>query len=1275
MVNWEDLDDITRFSTYTTNINDIPTRNNFLDIEAQDILNYALPDLDVNLMATSANDSFYKGDYAIKVYGSMIDGSKAEVTITDIPVYFDVLIDRPNLTRSELLDSIISTKGILNPNIIITEIKSDKLTYSKEQSRFYRVFFKSSADRANSIRALRKKYTFYSDDTKNYYLIAARVFKLELSNWVLIKDYTYKAGKENEIISHKFIVKYKNYIKQDDDTIAKLDFTYRSNTMLVVWDIETCNGDGSLLVPTPELDHTKVFMICMSFHWANDINSLYRLCITDKKTISPKWTTFHCNSEEHILETFVLVLRRFAPDIISGFNDSGYDWPFICVKMMKYKMLPMLFEELAPYRKTFELDKILKFGYKTGGIQIKIDNSYDIQCRSPFIDGIVCIDSSIVVKKQNNKMPSYSLKVTLNEFKLPTKVDLDIKSMFAYYENGTVDEMNEIAYYCMIDSISVQRILIYLRSISNYRDTSSIACISIQENYKNAIGLRVVNLLAMEANDKGKLLRHSMNISDDEGKFPGAYVFNPIKGLTPNSKAIGDIFNCKEDEFEEAHKNMHNERPVVAYDFASLYPSIMILYNLSPDTILISQEQVDEYPNKDDLHHIEFEYDSKLVHVWAIKHHKDPKKYGLIPEVLSKLASKRKYFKGLLKTADDKLRHSEGLTNEQIEILKYEKNYYNLKQNGIKVYMNSFYGEMGNKLSPFYLVELAGSVTKSGKQNILNVANYIEREGFKIKYGDTDSLYVTLPNKLFYECDKDYKSSKINIEEYYRKMVEISMNVMNTEEQKINSFIESQTNSKILRMECEGCYYPMIFLGKKKYFGLHHIEFADFNNAELSIKGLDVIKTNTAGIVKKISEMVMDRTMSIPSTHTILDIVKNVIKDAFTIIDWEFEDFILRAKWKPKKDNKSVKTFMDRMQIYHLKEIEYNKQLYQNGLDSIDLQYTPIKEGESFDYVIVEPRTYLNVNGTKLDIKAGNLMEYASVALKNKYKIWTKYYMEHYVVGACARFINSEDIFNPPKDCNIKEDYYRIDKSKKFLIDYIKKISPDVEPTKLERKIANDKYKTTQEMIASKQSNNVSTLFKGPLDVIMFKKETESVYEICEKIFRKLNVLCTKNVNSLKVSYYKKACEYMNINPSNGDDINPIKYKGKKQKPIIYLYKKMFNKMQTDMSKQYLPELENFIKSISESSLSYKEVLENIIETGNFNFGLDFFDQNGININHTFIELGKLCEKIMIAITIERRNEKIKSMILDILAKRNNDNMICTKKMAMEIMNIKPFTL
>ena len=78
--------------------------------------------------------------------------------------------------------------------------------------------------------------------------------------------------------------------------------------------------------------------------------------------------------------------------------------------------------------------------------------------------------------------------------------------------------------------------------------------------------------------------------------------------------------------------------------------------------------------------------------------------------------------------------------------------------------MNTFYGTAGI-VNP--LRELAGGVTSAEQRNIKLVANFVKRKGFRIKYRDTDSLYLVCSEEFFQECDTAYDNGNgLSKEEY-----------------------------------------------------------------------------------------------------------------------------------------------------------------------------------------------------------------------------------------------------------------------------------------------------------------------------------------------------------------------------------------------------------------------------------------------------------------------------------------------------------------------------
>ena len=370
----------------------------------------------------------------------------------------------------------------------------------------------------------------------------------------------------------------------------------------------------------------------------------------------------------------------------------------------------------------------------------------------------------------------------------------------------------------------------------------------------------------------------------------------------------------------------------------------------------------------------------------------------------------------------------------------------NVKQNALKVYMNTFYGEAGNSLSPFFLLQLAGGVTSAGQYNIKLVADFVKSKGFYIKYGDTDSLYLVCPEKYFEECDNDYVMGKLTIEEYYSSMVRITMRVMNNTKTDVNNYLFSDNGSKYLKMAYEEVLYPVVFTGKKKYYGIAHDSIVNFKPKKLFIRGIDIIKQGQSGMAKTVGNKIMWTCMDILNQETVKTIVENVIKDAvLNKNQWSFDDFIKSDTWRPNKKNISVHMFINRMKAYR-------------EINSTDLLLYELPEpGERFSYIIAKKDAIsdlFDLHGRKAPIKKGNKMEFVKVAKALNIPIDVSFYMINYVVGICARFINSDFV---PINSSVNEiDEKKIDEmsqkaAKKYLEDFIKSLE-NVDPTTMKKR-------------------------------------------------------------------------------------------------------------------------------------------------------------------------------------------------------------------------------
>jgi DNA polymerase I len=177
-------------------------------------------------------------------------------------------------------------------------------------------------------------------------------------------------------------------------------------------------------------------------------------------------------------------------------------------------------------------------------------------------------------------------------------------------------------------------------------------------------------------------------VNEDYKKYEGAYVLDPIIGF-------------------------HTDIQVP--DFASLYPSIIVSWNMSNETMLHDGVQ---YPHDVMANHA-------VATATGVRFRTDFE--GMIPMSLRELIAKRNEYK---KRSKD---------------LPVESNEYrnvNRLSTAVKVVTNSFYGLLGNEGSRYHNREIARSVTLTGQLLIREMMKYFERKGFTSVAGDTDSVFV-----------------------------------------------------------------------------------------------------------------------------------------------------------------------------------------------------------------------------------------------------------------------------------------------------------------------------------------------------------------------------------------------------------------------------------------------------------------------------------------------------------------------------------------------------
>ena len=182
---------------------------------------------------------------------------------------------------------------------------------------------------------------------------------------------------------------------------------------------------------------------------------------------------------------------------------------------------------------------------------------------------------------------------------------------------------------------------------------------------------------------------------------------------------------------------------VVVMDFASLYPSIIKVRNISYETVRCPHEECKQNTIPQTNH-------------WTCS-----KKNGMTSMIIGSLRDLRvNYYKSLSK--------KETLTDEQ-------RQQYTVVSQALKVILNASYGVMGAEIFPLYFLPAAEATTAIGRYTILETIKKCEAAGIEVLYGDTDSLFIKNPTpeqieQVIEQAKKDH-GVDLEIDKTYRYCV------------------------------------------------------------------------------------------------------------------------------------------------------------------------------------------------------------------------------------------------------------------------------------------------------------------------------------------------------------------------------------------------------------------------------------------------------------------------------------------------------------------------
>ena len=330
--------------------------------------------------------------------------------------------------------------------------------------------------------------------------------------------------------------------------------------------------------------------------------------------------------------------------------------------------------------------------------------------------------------------------------------------------------------------------------------------------------------------------------NDKSSAYIGAYVKDPIVGL---------------------HKW------VASFDLDSLYPHLIMQYNVSPDTIVEPEKYtfdqskiIDQNINVDNMLTKKIDTSALKLCDCTITPNGQlftTKYQGFLPKIMEEMYNDRSRYKKEAIKAKKQL-ETETDSNVREEIEKTIARYNNL-QLAKKVSLNSAYGALGNEFFRFFDIRQASAITTAGQLSIRWIENKLneylnrilktEKKDYVIA-SDTDSIYLVLDELVSQTIGKENKNHNT------KQVIQFLDKVC---ESKIQPFIDKSyaeladyvhAYQQKMEMKREGLSDAGIWTAKKRYIlNVHNNEGVQFKEPKLKVMGLEMIKSSTPSAIRE----------------------------------------------------------------------------------------------------------------------------------------------------------------------------------------------------------------------------------------------------------------------------------------------------------------------------------------------------------------------------------------------------------------------------------------
>ncbi|KAK3160118.1 hypothetical protein QOZ80_1BG0055410 [Eleusine coracana subsp. coracana] len=442
---------------------------------------------------------------------------------------------------------------------------------------------------------------------------------------------------------------------------AEGEYSKMAPFRILSFDIECAGRKGHF----PEPTHDPVIQIANLVTLQGEGQPFVRNVMT-LKSCSPivGVDVMSFETERDILLAWRDFIREVDPDIIIGYNICKFDLPYLIERAEVLKIAE--FPILGRIRNSRVRVRDTTFSSRQYGVR----ESKDVT-----VEGRVQFDL-LQAMQRDYKLSSYSLNSVSAHFLGEQKEDVH-HSIISDLQNGNSETRRRLAVYCLKDAYLPQRLLDKLMYIYNYVEMARVTGVPISFLLSRGQSIKVLSQLLRKAKQKNLVIPNIKGQGSGQDTFEGATVLEARAGFY--------------------------EKPIATLDFASLYPSIMMAYNLCYCTLVPPE-------------------DAQL-------------QKGILPEILEELLAARKRAKADLKEAKD----------------PFERAVLDGRQLALKISANSVYGFTGAAVGQLPCLEISSSVTSYGRQMIEHTKKLVEdkfttlggyEHNAEVVYGDTDSVMV-----------------------------------------------------------------------------------------------------------------------------------------------------------------------------------------------------------------------------------------------------------------------------------------------------------------------------------------------------------------------------------------------------------------------------------------------------------------------------------------------------------------------------------------------------